>query len=156
MGRCVDTPQVFKPQTSQWLDTTCEALASRTLPSLHAWTSQRSRLRLSLTMGAAVTFVSAFISKCVTPAVQTQISVSDIGGENHCSAKVSVAQPLSVTSESFHKTQCGGCHRQLLVRLRVTRVQAAGHKSLEVPESNYDFGGFQLTYPFFLLLYRAF
>jgi hypothetical protein len=138
---------VFKPDTSQWLDTTCEALASRTLPSLHAWTSQRSRRRLSVTMDAAVTVVNLFVRHCVTPAVQTQVTVSDAGGESHCSATVSFAQPLSVTSERFHKTQCGGCGRQLLARLRVARVQAAGHKSLKVSESDHDLGGFQLIYP---------
>jgi hypothetical protein len=138
---------VFKPQTSQWLDKTCEALASRTLPSPHAWTSQRSRRCLSLTMGAAVAFVNAFVRQCVTPAVQTQISVSDAPGESHWSATVSVAQPLSVTSERYRKTQCGGSRRQLLACLRVARVQAAGHKSLKVADSDHYLGGFQLIYP---------
>ena len=75
---------------------------------LHACTSQRSRLSLSLTVGTAVARVNALVRLCDS-------SVPATGGERHCFATVAVAQPLSASSARLRETQWPGSRRSLSV-----------------------------------------
>jgi len=55
-------------------------------------------------MDTAVFSVKAVVRLCIIPVVQPQEIVPADGGENHCSAKVPVAQPLSLVSSQKSST----------------------------------------------------
>ena len=71
--------------------------------------------------------------------------------EGHCSATVSVAQPLSVTCERFRKPQRRDCRR--LLGHRVARVQAAGRNSLKSSSDLSRFRGFLINLSLFVTVY---